>query len=223
MDAFYHFCHLAGPDRCAFFSTSPEAIEYRLNRLLANLKSHPIVVPAPAQKPGLPVLASYSSLERLISTALYQPVRIIPSLARILHAIEGGDGRPLVGFLSEMGLQTQFSCECESCNDPHGRNDKPGTDDAFAAIMCSDGGLMTDTVEDFEDYAAFLMKQSKAAGAVNVLFRISCAGWRAKAKWRFQGQQPSSFCITLTEFASKVHLKAIPHSRSCTFQIKPIM
>jgi hypothetical protein len=183
MDAFYYFCHLSGPSKCNFYSTRPKIIEARLDALLSNLKIHPIVVP-PLQPS--PELVTYSWVKRFISSALYRPILLFPSLAEALVALEKGNGAP---FLKLPGMREPFTCDCGSCGGPlEPSAEIEGTEDAFRAIMCTDGGGMNDTVEEFEKYSDHLIRQSKATGAVQVLARMSCVGWKVKAKWRFSGK-----------------------------------
>jgi hypothetical protein len=190
MNAFYHFCHLSGPSKCDFYSPSPQVIEARLDAVLMNLKIHPIVVP-PTQPGDLPELVTYTWVKRFISAALYRPINLFPSLAKSLAALENGDGGP---FLNLSGVRKSFSCDCGACGmPPEPPTELEGTEDAFRAIMCTDGSEMNDTVEEFEKYSEYLIRQSKAAGAVNVLFRMSCAGWNVKAKWRFPGRLHPTF------------------------------
>ncbi|KAG0645908.1 hydrolase [Hyphodiscus hymeniophilus] len=189
MEAFYTFCHSAGPSNCALWSPTPDLIKARLDTIIDSLKTDPIIVPASLSlldTSELPELITYSSLKRLISTSLYQPVRFFPSFARVCSALENRDGAPFLDAATAWGYKKkQFSCDIP--NIPPGPNDVESNDDAFRAIMCSDGGEMTDSVEEFTEYAEGLMEMSKAAGAVNILFRIACVGWKAKAKWRFTG------------------------------------
>ncbi|KAH8812707.1 TAP-like protein-domain-containing protein, partial [Xylogone sp. PMI_703] len=191
MAAFYELCHRAGPSRCAIYEPTPAAIEKRLNSLLEKLKISPRVVSdIPASCVGtcpgvtvIPELVTYSSLKRLISTSLYRPIQLFPELARVCAALEQGDGAPFLEVAGAWGLrQKQFSCECGIPGIPE---DPEGTDDAFRAIMCSDGLAEKDNVEGFIRYAEDLMEMSSAVGAVNILFRIACVGWKAKAKWRY--------------------------------------
>jgi hypothetical protein len=189
MKAFYDYCHAAGPSECAFFSQHPTIIEAHLNAILTNLKTHPIIV-SPTQPTDRPEIISYSSLKRLISAALYRPILLFPSLARVLAALEEGDGTPYLDLITAQGMRSQFLCDCKLPSIPDELPDDPEATDAFRAIMCSDGGEMADTPEEFAEYATRLQEQSKAAGAVNVVFRISCAGWKVKAKWRFSGMFP---------------------------------
>lgn len=190
MNSFYYYCHLAGPFKCALYSPTPKAIEARLNTVLEQLKKHPIMV-APIGPSDLPELVSYSSLKRLISATLYRAVVMFPELARVVAALEKGDGAPFLELVTSQGLRQPFSCDCQSCSgndDPPEEYDDPLAEDAFRAIMCSDGDELTETAEEFAEYAAALQNRSKSAGAVNVLFRIGCAGWKTRPKWRFQGK-----------------------------------
>ncbi|RFU29511.1 hypothetical protein B7463_g6837, partial [Scytalidium lignicola] len=192
MAAFYELCHKAGTSQCAFYEPTPVAIQNRLESLLQSLKTHPrIVSTASSDYSGadpVPELVTYSSLKRLISTSLYRPIQLFPELARVSAALEAGDGAPFLDLAGAWGLRRkQFSCDCGLPPDLEIPDDSEGTDDAFRAIMCSDGLGADDTVDGFTRYAEDLMQMSSAAGAVNVLFRLACVGWKAKAKWRFSG------------------------------------
>jgi hypothetical protein len=188
MDAFYDLCHAAGPKACAFYAHSPEAIRIRLDNILESLRIHPIVVPAASNTLDFTEVIYYSSLKRLISTTLYQPLMFFPSFAQVLSFLEDGDGRPFLDFVTAQGVRKPFSCDCPTCGVPMDvPDDSEDLDDTFRSVMCSDGGPMNDTVEEFQKYASALQNQSKAAGAVQTVFRMSCVGWKIEAKWRFAG------------------------------------
>jgi hypothetical protein len=188
MNAFHYFCHKAGPANCDFYAPTPLTIENRLDKLLDKLRIHPVIVPAAKNSVDLPELITYSSLKRFISAALYRPILLFPPLATVLAALEMGDGAPFLDLVRAQGMREPFSCECDGSGiPPKAPLELESYDDAFRAIMCTDGGGMNETVEEFKEYADHIMKQSKAAGAVNVLFRIACAGWTTKAKWAFTG------------------------------------
>lgn len=195
MQAFYTYCYSSGPLICSFHTSSPLLIEQRLESLLNNLKIHPVIVPVPLTTEGFPQIISYSSVKRLISSALYRPILLFPVLAEILAALEKGDGLPFLRFTERDGLRVPFipdaSCGGGSGGDGSEGDEMPeidGSDDAFKAVMCTDGGEMKDTVEEFQEYTRGLMEVSKSAGAVQSQdFRLSCAGWKVRAKWRFTG------------------------------------
>ncbi|KAF7875269.1 hypothetical protein EAF04_002441 [Stromatinia cepivora] len=189
MEAFYHYCHASGPTNCAFYSPTPSQISTRLKDLLTVLETHPIIVPS-SDPTLLPEIITYTSLKRLISSSLYRPILLFPPLANVLLSLETGDGIPFLNFISTFGLREPFTCECDTCNNGFpapDQEDVEGTDDAMAAVMCSDGGIMNETVSEFKTYADTLMEGASIAGATNVEVRMSCVGWNVVSKWRYTG------------------------------------
>ncbi|KAH8587687.1 TAP-like protein-domain-containing protein [Bisporella sp. PMI_857] len=185
MDAFYRFCHQAGPENCTFYASSPGEIEARLERLLKTIRKHPIIVPAPQFSNKRPEVVSFSSVRRMIASALYRPLVMFPSLADALAALEEGNGRPFIDF-SGQGAGDPILCE----NEPGPTPELPEVEDspdATNAILCSDGGLMTDTADEFGSYVDKLVALSKSAGATMAHMRLACMGWTVEAKWRFAG------------------------------------
>ncbi len=194
MEAFYHSCHLAGPEKCALYSPSPAEIEVRVNNVLETLRNNPVIVPAPT-KSDLPEIITYTAFKKFISAVLYRPVLLFSSLARAVAGLETGSGQ---AFIDETAIYTpwtrdKFKCDCEDTGHDDEIETFKETNDAFRAILCSDGLQVEQTAEEFAEYAEYVQRQSKAAGAVNVLFRISCAGWTERAKWRFAGQYSRPF------------------------------
>ncbi|KAK0100486.1 hypothetical protein ONS95_008435 [Cadophora gregata] len=192
MDSFYRFCHLAGPKWCAFYASSPEAIETRLESLLENIKKHPVIVSASASSNLRPEIVTYSKVKRLITSALYRPLVMFPSLAESLAALESGDGRPFIRLTSQGGEQLPV-CESHQDNPTNPRNPTPevpeaeGSADARKAIICSDGLSVADNVEGFETYAKKLLDVSRSAGSSMASLVMGCVGWKIKAKWQFTG------------------------------------
>lgn len=184
MDSFYHFCHTAGPSNCSFYARSPEEIELRLDTLLENVRKHPAIVPAPPSG-GRPEVVSFSSVRRMIASALYRPLVIFPPLAEALSALEAGDGAPFIE-LSGQGSGDPLLCE----SDPGPTPDFPeveGNEDASKAILCSDAAPMNLTADQFGEYVNGLARISKSAGATMANMPLDCVGWSVKAKWRFDG------------------------------------
>jgi len=193
MNAFYKYCHLAGPEGCAFYSSTPEAIEARLDAVLESLKVRPIVVPMPLRIAGLPEVIYYSSVRQLIATSLYQPVYMFPAVANILASLEAGDGTPFVDLYG--ASQTPLSCDPQPSNPSPAIENKEGTADAFSAVVCTDGGEMDDSIEAVEGYTKGILEASKAAGPVNAMSRMRCVGWRIRAKWRYSGTSYSAILV----------------------------
>ena len=194
MAAFYHFCHLGGPELCAFYLDSEKEIETRLENLLENTRKHPVVVPGSLSSTERPQIVSYSKVKKMIASTLYRPLVMFPALADALAALEAGDGRVF------MDLATQESDDPFLCDTRYGAQDSgdptdptPEVPDAEAsvdagtAILCSDGGWMNDTVDEFGVYVGELVTLSKSVGATMAEMRLGCVHWSIQAKWRFDG------------------------------------
>ncbi|PVH82334.1 alpha/beta-hydrolase [Cadophora sp. DSE1049] len=192
MDSFYRFCHLAGPKLCAFHASSPEAIEARLQNLLQSIKTRPVIVPASTSLNPRPEIVSYSKVMRLVTSALYRPLVIFPSLAEAFAALEAGDGRPFIDLTSQGGEELP-PCESRLENPANPENPTPevpeaeGSADASKAIMCSDGEPIPGGVGEFATYAGELMDLSKSAGSSMASMVIGCVGWQVRGKWQFTG------------------------------------
>ncbi|KFY02207.1 hypothetical protein O988_02320 [Pseudogymnoascus sp. VKM F-3808] len=185
MAGFYKYCHLAGPSGCTFHRSTPEAIEERLDRLLERLRSQPIVAPLTLRVADLPEVIYYSSVKQLVAASLYQPIAMFPTLARILASLDKGDGAEFINYYG--ASQKPLSCDCPLSSPIVNPVLKESTPDAFAAVLCADGGETDDSIEAVEAYSQTLLSMSKAAGPIDVLTRMNCVGWRARAKWRFTG------------------------------------
>ncbi|KAF4983222.1 hypothetical protein FZEAL_1325 [Fusarium zealandicum] len=187
-DGFDKSCHRVGPDKCAFYADSPQAIQQRRSDLLANLKESPVLIAAWSHPSGpeLPQLITYSHIQRLTQTAIYSPLKTFPRLAEVYAGLERGDGAPFYDMLRESGgegLESGKLCSLD---------DTPATMpletvmeiDAFPAITCADSGAAIGPPEDFEVYLDKLRGISRWAGAVNINFRLSCVGRNVRPKWR---------------------------------------
>lgn len=209
MEAFYTFCHSAGPDRCAFHASSPLAIKSRLDALLTKLRTQPILIPQDKQFPssdptepqpfGVPQLVTYSHIRRMLSTALYQPILRFPQIARVLSSLEAGDALPYHQYtLSDATstpprpsppLSPPTTCEATSNETPPPPPLTPlivkeeSNPDASSSIMCSDALPFVSTPHDFALYTQLLLNISEAAGAVQASFRLSCAGRTVRPVW----------------------------------------
>ncbi|ORY60668.1 uncharacterized protein BCR38DRAFT_349747 [Pseudomassariella vexata] len=185
MEAFYRFCHAAGPLSCAFYAETPAAIEKRLQDLLQSIREHPIIVSVFDGGPDMPQLITWSHVKRLISAALYRPIFMFKKFAEVLKSLEDRDGVPFYALMhSESSTPPICSIEAIPPNVPAVEED---TGDAFPAIMCADLPLMNQTVEEFGEFARYLEEISSAAGAVNTLFRLACIGRTVRPNWKFDG------------------------------------
>lgn len=87
---------------------------------------------------------------------------MFPVLAEVLAQLEVGNGGPFIE-LSGQGSGDPFLCESDPGPSPE-LPEVEGSADASNAILCSDGGLLTDTITEFGEYVAELSNISKSAG-----------------------------------------------------------
>ncbi|KAK3329946.1 TAP-like protein-domain-containing protein [Apodospora peruviana] len=200
MDAFYTFCHQAGPLRCAFYASAPDAIRDRLDALLSQVRITPVLVaPSPLSGgggPEIPELVTYSKVKRMLSTALYQPIYRFRRVASVLASLESGDGTPYYEYSTNFSpndpnRRPPSSIFCPPSSDSSPVDDVllEDTDDAFPTIMCSDASSLSlsTNLSVFEAYATRLQEISRAAGSVQISFRLSCVDRSVRPKWRFDG------------------------------------
>ncbi|KAK1779510.1 Alpha/Beta hydrolase protein [Copromyces sp. CBS 386.78] len=197
MEAFYTFCHSAGPHRCPFHASSPLAIKSRLDALLTKLRTHPILIPQ-SQSPSsadrtepyhVPSLVTYSHIRRMLSTALYQPILRFRQTALVLSSLEAGDALPYHHYtLSDTHppgppSSPPTTCQADDILPRLLIFEEESNPDASSAVMCSDALPFTSTPRDFALYAQHLLNMSQAAGAVQASFRLSCAGRTVRPRW----------------------------------------
>ncbi|KAI0418993.1 hypothetical protein F5X98DRAFT_88189 [Xylaria grammica] len=190
LDAFYDFCHEAGPGACALYADTPELIRRRMENLLEKIRKHPVLVTpdrSSATTDNMPQLITWSHIRRSTATVLYQPLLRFKTYATVLAALESGDGRPFYSLYSILYPDEESSvCSIETIS-PDIPRLEGGNGDAFPAIQCSDQPQANQTVEEFIDFAKQLTEISKSSGDINTLYRLNCIGRTTRPKWRFDG------------------------------------
>ncbi|KAH8677716.1 Alpha/Beta hydrolase protein [Xylariales sp. PMI_506] len=194
MEAFFESCHKAGPERCAFYEHQPDTIKARFLSLLDNLKKSPVLIPAynddaAALKLEMPELVTYSKLQVLVRASFYKPIETFPGLARVLAALERGDGLPFYEMARHPGGSGGDSPRLDLCsaNDtlPTVPQMPQHSVDAYAAIACADAeGPPDDSPDAFLAYMEELRRTSRYTGAASAGFWMGCAGRRVRPKWR---------------------------------------
>ncbi|KAH7029557.1 Alpha/Beta hydrolase protein [Microdochium trichocladiopsis] len=186
MEAFYFYCHQAGPIPCAFYAESPEAIAQRLAQLLQTLRYRPIIVDAdPERGPDMPQLVTWSHLKRFITRTMYQPLLMFPVFARILADLERGNGRSFYDTVLADDPESSF-CSIDALPPTLPRLEEDNGE-AYPAIACADGLPNNDTLEEFVDIVEQYKTISSIAGEVNAVFRLVCVGRKVRPRWRFSG------------------------------------
>jgi len=91
MDAFFTYCHAAGPSNCPFYAPTPDLIAANLTALYASVRARPVPVRT-AKSYGL---IDYDRLRVSVFTSLYSPWATWAPLAKALADLARGDGVPL--------------------------------------------------------------------------------------------------------------------------------
>lgn len=173
MDAFFTYCHAAGPSNCPFYAPSPDLIAANLTTLYETVRKRPI----PVRTNNSYGLIDYNLLRAAVFTSLYSPWATWASLAQALAALALGDGVPLFTLLET----PPFQCECGE-----GESEPSSVRDASTAILCNDGDPVPEAFEELEKY--FKETTSKSGWAeIWGGIRASCVGWPDFSKARFRG------------------------------------
>lgn len=148
---YFQECVDAGPEACVFYESSVDKVEARYSQLLSKLKSRPLAV-QPTGALSTPTdygIVDYGITLSIVFEFLYKPYTNgrAATLAAALAAAEKGDAQPLWD-LQKAGIE-QFSCKCPSR--PTTRA-SPYSQDASAAISCSDGDVVRASPQDLQDW-----------------------------------------------------------------------
>ena len=187
MAKFYEYCAKNESSVFHIDGQTAEQVELRVDAILDNLKTDPIVTDAEFFVHAVPTIATYSMVRRLIASTLYQPRKMFPQLAQILFSLEHGDAKPLLDYY--VTFTTPLNCRgSELVHSGALINDQspyPGileaNFEASAAVMCSDGTPRNDSLSHTLNHTAHLLRMSKAAGSVNAINWLDCSGWKIEA------------------------------------------
>ncbi|KAK7040318.1 hypothetical protein VNI00_009786 [Paramarasmius palmivorus] len=158
---FFKDCHNAGPEVCAFYDTSPEAMWERLNRLYESIIRSPVAVRTETSYG----LVDYEFLRQAIFLDLDSPFALWPALATGLADLEAGNGTAIWKTLEE----PPFRCSC----DPTEYAFEDNFPEVELVLVCNDGDVVPPSLEEAERH----YKESVMISGWNSLYatmRISC-------------------------------------------------
>ncbi|KAF7795724.1 hypothetical protein EIP86_006889 [Pleurotus ostreatoroseus] len=151
LDWFLQECVAVGSEQCVFHASSVPELKTRLMTLLDSFKANPLPVTT-SSSPTLATeygLVDYALVMRVLFGFLTSPHPSIvypisaTSMASALLAAEKGDGTPMWNLYKFNILQPARRCDQQV----------PGpsiTNDAVAAISCTDGDPVNDTTEELQ-------------------------------------------------------------------------
>jgi pimeloyl-ACP methyl ester carboxylesterase len=190
LDRFFHYCHQGGNQTCPFHSPGgPKAMKYTYQRILHDLMNSPLPVPGSSSRG--PDVITWSDVVSLVRLGMYQPRQYFPQVAAQLAGLAQRNGSLFADL--KFAQRARASCPSRSClaAGPFsaecaalGNNE----DDAGKAVLCADARGLGDTdVAGFVAYWDALRRQSAVLGDWWAHTRLGCVGWKAAARWRFDG------------------------------------
>ncbi|KAK1218209.1 hypothetical protein PQX77_019110 [Marasmius sp. AFHP31] len=170
---FFQSCKDAGPQSCAFYEESTEAMNTKLQGIYNRLNEDPI----PARTNESYGVVDYGFLRPVMISGLYRPA-IWPTLAQGLQDLTKGDGSVLWTLF---GGQL-FECDC-------GPNEHTEmTLDSLVAYACNDGDAVPSGVDAARAHYKEAVQLYGSWGTFRASHRIACSGWSPEIpKTQFRG------------------------------------
>jgi hypothetical protein len=166
MYAFYQACSKAGPQACAIYEKSPQAIKARVDQLLERLKVQPIATSI-GSGPLDYGLVDFGLLQGTLFTFLYGPYADASTIASALAALETGNAGPFWHLLEATGSVA----ECSAGND----KERVQLDvETYTSIICTDGEPVRDSVEELQAWYEGNARKSSFAGTLANRVRCAC-------------------------------------------------
>jgi pimeloyl-ACP methyl ester carboxylesterase len=188
-DRFAMYCDAAGSDGCGLYRPGgPDSIRTAVRALLSSIRDSPIAVPASATRG--PEVVSWTDVMVLLRIAMYQPLYVFPLVAELLATLSMGNGSAMADFKQRHREPSCLSSECLLSSPYSQECTRPGENDEYAtaAILCTDAeNLRKVDMEQFKQGWDALKASSEMLGDYWASELLTCAGWKAKAKWRFTG------------------------------------
>ncbi|KAJ8092881.1 hypothetical protein PM082_023514 [Marasmius tenuissimus] len=171
---FFQSCKDAGPQSCAFYEDSIDAMNSKLQGIYARLNEDPI----PIRGNFSYGVVDYGLLHPVIFVAWYNPFALWRLLAVALQGLAEGDASVLWSVF-DVPL---FECDCDPSKHAFEHNQE-----SLNAYLCNDGDAVPPEVEaartHYQESA-----QLSSFGSFWASFRISCSGWSPEIpKAQFRG------------------------------------
>ncbi|KZV71960.1 alpha/beta-hydrolase [Peniophora sp. CONT] len=164
LDTFFQTCYEAGPDRCAFYDSSPSRISDNFDAFHEQLKTSPLAVFNDDKSYGI---LDYTTARQFAREMLYSPFSSFPAYAEALALAQKGNGSALYALT---GISNSFTCDCVNTTNPEN-----GVD-ALLAIGCNDAVIPDMTNAEWEQYYETAANVSKLS-EVWVGLAMRCSAW----------------------------------------------
>ncbi|KAF2761837.1 proteinase [Pseudovirgaria hyperparasitica] len=183
----FEHCAEAGPEDCPMYvEGGSDAIMASYDRLLRDIWFDPLPVPASLTRG--PDVITWSDMISFMRMAIYQPLAESKFVADVFGALAKGNGSAFADWKQSETAQSCPTKECKLAGPYSPPCNRQNGGDASSAIMCTDSpGLGQLDISAFSEYMEALANQSSVLGYWWSHERLGCVGWKAKAKWRFDG------------------------------------
>jgi len=141
LGTFFTGCFEAGPEGCAFYAESPEAIQQNLTNIFESLRAQPI----PIKTDSTYGILDHTTVRIAMFSALSSPYALFPVIAQGLAQLATGNGTSLFQLLNPPGSQFQCSCDPEAHADDQ-------VADVSTAITCNDGDEVPTDLNSAKEY-----------------------------------------------------------------------
>ncbi|KAK1235214.1 hypothetical protein PQX77_001569 [Marasmius sp. AFHP31] len=173
---FFQSCKDAGPQSCAFYEDSAEAMNTKLQGIYARLNEDPIPVRGNLSYGVI----DYGILRAVTINMLYGPFAFWRRFAEALQALTEGDGSLLWGILHDVPI---VECECDP--DEYAFENNP---ESINAYNCNDGDAVPPGVEAARAHYQEAVQLYGSWGTHRASHRIVCGGWSPEIpKTQFRG------------------------------------
>ncbi|KAL0058269.1 hypothetical protein AAF712_015057 [Marasmius tenuissimus] len=175
---FFQSCKDAGPELCAFYEDSTEAMNTKLEKIYARLDEDPI----PVRTNESYGVVDYGFLRfPALLYGLYYPV-LWRTLAKGLQDLMKGDGSVL-WIMGSTFKDPMFECGCDSTTHTF-----EVESESMVAYICNDGDAVPPGVDAARAYYEEAVKLYSSWGTFRASHRISCSGWSPEIpKTQFRG------------------------------------
>ncbi|KAK1221313.1 hypothetical protein PQX77_015885 [Marasmius sp. AFHP31] len=171
---FFQSCTDAGPETCAFYEDSTEAMNTKLQGIYTRSNEDPISVRT-NESYGV---IDYGFLRLALLGGLYAPT-IWPTMAGILQDLTEGDGSSLWSIFGS----PLFECDCDPANYAFENNPE-----SLNAYSCNDGEAVPTGVDAARAHYKEAIQLYGSWGTLRASHRIACSGWSPEIpKSQFRG------------------------------------
>ncbi|KIY71249.1 alpha/beta-hydrolase [Cylindrobasidium torrendii FP15055 ss-10] len=172
IQAFFDECYAAGPDLCALWGDSPDAVSANMTNIMSKIRARPVPV---FTDDGYSIV-DYATVRRALFDAVYRPYDSFQPFATALEQLSLGSGELMYNFIRK----PDFQCPCSNT----GLGEKDVFDGA-PVVMCNDWIRIP---SDFEFHQEYYERQAKSYTLGSLFAKITvCSHWPELEKGKFHG------------------------------------